>query len=302
MVSYSKPINKMLNWSELEIHLHKHDILPCAIPYRTSYYERNWGFCVTHSQYAEIKAQKGLVSVLIDSELKPGSLSYGEYLIRGKSPKEILISTYFCHPSMANDNLSGVVLTAMLAKHISKLKGLKWSYRIIFIPETIGAIAYCSLNENIVKNIDFGMIVTNVGGPGNFSYKQSWNSSHFINSLTEKVLEKTKEDYVVYPFDIHGSDERQFSSPGFRINCISIFKDKYYEYPEYHSSLDNLEFISASSINKSYQIYTNLIDQIENQSIYRRIEPNCEIMLSRHNLYPKLGGKQVHKNTVFKKR
>ncbi len=292
VVSYSEPIRTMLNWDDLQPHLHIHPKLPDAIPYRTSYYKRDWGFCVTHSQYNELKQFKGPFDVVIDSTLAPGSLTYGELLLPGKSKQEILISTYICHPSMANDNLSGMVMTAFLARFIQRLKGRHWSYRIVFVPETIGAITYCAINETFMKEIDIGLVITTVGGPGKIGYKKSWNPKHPINRIIEEIFNEAGIDFVTYPFDIHGSDERQYSSQAFRINCATICKDRYYEYMEYHSSFDNLAFVTSKQIAQVYELYKRLIVKIEKRRIYRNRIFHCEVMLSRHGLYPANGGVQ----------
>ena len=182
LVGYSQPINKKLTFEELKSHLHVHPLIFDAIPYRTSYYKKDWGFCLTEEQYDTLSKFKDKFHVFIDSEFdNDGSLSIGELLIPGESKKEILISTYICHPSLANDNLSGLLLSAFLARNISKANMNKYSYRFIWVPETIGAIVYCANNENILKNIDLGLVVTTVGGPGNFGYKRSLDSSHRIN-------------------------------------------------------------------------------------------------------------------------
>ena len=174
LVGYSEPIHKKITFKELKEHLHIHTELENAIPYRTSYYKRDWGFCTTHAQYKMLEAEEGALEVCVDSEFNPkGSLTIGELLIQGESKQEILISTYICHPSLANDNLSGSVMTAFLARELFKQKNLKLSYRIIWIPETIGAIAYCAMNEKSMKSISTGLVVTTVGGPGKFGYKQS---------------------------------------------------------------------------------------------------------------------------------
>jgi aminopeptidase-like protein/spore coat polysaccharide biosynthesis protein SpsF (cytidylyltransferase family) len=290
LVSYSIPVNAQMAWPDLAPHIHRHPDLSEAIPYRTSYYKRDWGFSVTQAQYEELSTTLGPLSVVIDSELKPGSLTYGEYLIPGRSKKEILLSCYICHPSMANDSLSGVLLTAFLAQHISTIKDRNWSYRVVFVPETIGAIAYCSLNEAAMKRIDVGLVITTVGGPGKFGYKQSWDSSHFINALIERVLGDATGEYITYPFDIHGSDERQYSSLGFRINTATVSKDRYYEYAYYHCSLDNLCFVRAEQIFEALNVYKRIIGDIEALQIYRNSSPQCEVMLSTHGLYPKQGG------------
>jgi aminopeptidase-like protein/spore coat polysaccharide biosynthesis protein SpsF (cytidylyltransferase family) len=292
VVSYSEPVNRIMSWSELQAHIHTHPDLPNAIPYRTSYYKRDWGFCVTHDQFTKLKNHTGPLSVVIDSDLKPGSLSYGEYLIAGRSSQEILISCYICHPSMANDSLSGVLLTAFLARHLARLKNNHWSYRIIFVPETIGAIAYCARNEAAMKKIELGFVVTTVGGPGKFGYKQSFDSSHPINAMIEEVFNEIGAEFITYPFDVHGSDERQYSSQGFRINVATVCRDRYYEYPYYHSSLDNLNFVTAKQISETLAIYIQIVSKLEGRLIYRNKIPHCEAMLSRHDLYPATGGAQ----------
>jgi aminopeptidase-like protein len=292
VVSYSEPVNLRLDWEQLKPRLHVHPDLPDAIPYRTTYYRRDWGVCLTRAQYAELERIRGPFDVVIDADLKPGSLTYGEVLLRGKSPKEILISCYICHPSMANDSLSGVIIAAFLARHLASRAGLNYSYRIAFVPETLGAIAYCAENEQAMKNIDIGLVITTAGGPGKFGYKQSWDIRHPLNRMVEDVFREAGEDFFTYPFDIHGSDERQYSSQGFRINCTTISKDRYYEYPEYHSSLDNLGFVTAENLEKSFSLYVRLIDKLESRRIFRSLVPNGEAMLSKRNLYPATGGAQ----------
>ena len=241
VVNYSVPVHNRMNLVELNEHLHFRDDLPSAIPYRTSYYNENWGFCLSHNDYKRYFNRKDIYEVFIDSKLKKGSLSIGELLIKGRSNKEYLISTYICHPSLANDNLSGFVLTAFLARELL-IRELNFSYRIIFVPETIGAISYCANNEEAMKKIMAGFVVSSVGGPGRFGYRQSWQEGHFINSMIEKTFDENGIDnFKIYPFDVHGSDERQYSSQGFGINIASITKDKYYDYDYYHTSLDTKE-------------------------------------------------------------
>jgi aminopeptidase-like protein len=294
LVSYSEPVNKVISFEELKEHLHFHDELPNAIPYRTTYYKRDWGFCVTQAQYKQLEETNGLFNVYIDSEFNPnGSLTIGEILIPGKSEHEILISTYICHPSLANDNLSGAVMTAFLARELLKKKDLTRSYRIVWVPETIGAITYCAMNESKMKRIQSGLMVTTVGGPGKFGYKQSYNVKHSINSIVESVFEDKNLDYLKYPFDYHGSDDRQYSSQGFRINMISLTKDKYYEYKYYHTSLDNLDYVKAEYVTQSLELHLNVLEKLNHERVYQNCYPNCEVMLSKHDLYPKTGGGQL---------
>jgi aminopeptidase-like protein len=292
VVSYSEPIRRPMGFDELKQHLHRHPRLAEAIPYRTSYYRRDWGFCVTHEQYAALERLQGPFDVVIDSALKPGLLTYGECLIPGRSAQEVLLSCYICHPSMANDSLSGMLMTAFLARHLSALPNLHWSYRLVFVPETLGAIVYCSRNEAAMKRIDVGLVVTTTGGPGRFGYKQSYDAMHAVNRLIEQVFREAGEEFVTYPFDIHGSDERQYSSQGFRINCATLSKDRYYEYPQYHSSLDNLEFVTGAQLARSFKLHCRLLDKLEARRIFRNRSPEGEVMLSRRGLYPAQGGSQ----------
>lgn len=298
VVSYSIPIHSRMKLAELQPHLHYLEELPNAIPYRTSYYQENWGFCLSYQDYQQHFQADEEYEVLIDSELKPGSLTVGELLIPGRRPQEYLISTYICHPSLANDNLSGVVLTAFLAKELLRQE-LNFSYRVIFVPETIGAIAYCADHETAMKKIDAGLVITSVGGPGRFGYKQSFAREHPINRIIEAVFKKKGIDFITFPFDIHGSDERQYSSQGFRINVASICKDKYYEYDYYHTSLDNLKFCRPENIAESLEIYAEVISLLDKNITYRNLSPYCEVMLSKHDLYPPTGGEIIPRKTPY---
>lgn len=298
VISYSIPVHRKMTLEELKPHLHYHETLPHAIPYRTSYYHQNWGFCMTYEQYETFSADEEY-EVFIDSELFDGALSVGELLIRGKNTQEYLISCYICHPSMANDSLSGVIVSAFIGQELLKRQSdLEHSYRIVFVPETIGAIAYCANNEKAMKAIKNGLVITTCGGPGAFSYKQSWEADNFINNMIEDVFRENNLDFITYPFDIHGSDERQYSSQGFKINCATISKDRYYEYAYYHSSLDNLDFVTATSLNHAFNLYIQLLEKMDKNIIYKNLYPNCEVMLSKHGLYPKTGGAILPESSV----
>jgi len=291
VVSYSTPINKKINFNELKENLHYLENSPDAIPYRTSYYNESWGFCVSYNQYKELFKDNEEYEVFIDSELSDGSMSLGELIIKGKSKKEYLLSCYICHPSMANDSLSGVITTAFIAQELLKIQDtLEYSYRMVFAPETIGAIAYCANNEKVLKDIKNGLVITTCGGLGDFGYKQSWEEDNFINSMIEDVFRQNNIKFQTYPFDIHGSDERQYSSQGFKINCATISKDRYYEYDYYHTSLDNLEFVKADYLNSALDLYLQLISMMDKNIVYKNLYPNCEVMLSKHDLYPETGG------------
>jgi len=293
LVGYSKPIAGKFKKKALLKHLHFSEDQPKTIPYRTSYYQSDWGFCLSFDDFIKYFSvdENYEFEVFIDAEFYSGSLSIGELILHGYSKEEFLVSTYICHPSMANDNLSGVLLTAFLARELMNQNFLEKTYRIIFVPETVGAIAYCSKNYDAMQKIKSGLVVTTCGGQGQFGYKKSWNSDHYLNSMIEDVLIEENIKFKSFEFDIHGSDERQYSSQGFRINCCSITKDKYYDYKYYHTSHDDLNFVNGRQINESLNLYLRLIlDKVDKNIFLSNTIPNCEVMLSKHNLYPKTGG------------
>ena len=291
VVGYSEPIRKTMTFEELAPRLHYLPELPDAIPYRTSYYNKDWGFCVTTHQYEVLKETKGPFEVVIDSEFLPdGSMSIGELHVKGNRQEEYLVSTYICHPSMANDNLSGIITTALLAKTIIDSGVPEYSWRFLFVPETIGPLSYLSHNEGIVDNLKGGLVVTCCGGPGRLGYKRSYLGDHVLDRSVKLAFKDLGIDPVQYPFTPFGSDERQYSSPGFRIPIVSICKDKYHEYSEYHTSLDNLDFVTGDQIAQSLDVYIYIQNILDKNRAYRsncsRGEPN----LGKRGLYPKMGG------------
>jgi len=290
VVSYSIECDITLSFSELEDHLHTHPNLDQAIPYRTSYYKPAWGFCVTHSQLSLLRKAAQPLHAVIESTFHDGYMTSAEAIHEGASKREVLISSYICHPAMANDSLSGVLLAAMLSRYVSELANRRSTYRFVFVPETIGAISYLASNAEQAKNIDFGLQITTVGGPGEFQIKSSFENSHAINRIISGVLEQSSKPFSTLPFDIHGSDERQYSSPGFSINMATLAKDIYYSYPQYHTSLDNLDFVNGEQIAETFILYTKIIDEIEKRRVFVRTEPHGEPMLSRHDLYNLFGG------------
>ena len=294
LVSYSTPVDTAMDWAALAPRVHVHPTLPGAIPYRTSYYNRDWGFCVTHAQRDALAAAPGPLQVRIDARHFAGSLSYGELCLPGRRADEILLSAYICHPSMANDSLSGAVLLAYLAQWLAAQPDRQYTYRCMWVPETIGAVTWLARNEAAAKRIDMGLVVTCCGGPGGFSTKRSWDERHPINRVIDQVLSARGAPFTVYPFDIHGSDERQYSAPAFRINAASIHRDRYYDYPQYHSSADGLGFVTGAQLAESLAVHQQVISTLESEAreVYVRTQPGGEVMLSRHDLYPKQGGQQ----------
>ena len=289
VLNYSTSIDKIMSFDELEKKLYYLPQLPDAIPYKTSYYNKNYGFCLSYNQFKELDRSKKY-HLVIRSTFTKGSIKVGEYILRGKSSEEIILSSYTCHPSMANDGISGMVLWAVLLKTLKK-KNLHYTYRFVLLPETIGAIAYLNLKETEIKqNVKHGLVLTTVGGPGKFGYKESFKGNDLIDRCVVKAFEELNIDFIKYPFDIYGSDERQYSSLAFRIPCATISKDKYYEYKEYHTSLDNLDFVRPSYIIESFKVYLNAINILEmSSSVFISTSHACEPFLSQRNLFPTIG-------------
>jgi aminopeptidase-like protein len=291
VLGYSSPVKKEINLKELTSHLFSLPEQPTAIPYITSYYKENWGFCISENE--KNKLEDGNYDVLIDSSLKNGSLTYGELMIEGKSKKEIFISTYICHPSLANDNLSGPVLTTFLSKYIKELENNYYSYRIIFIPETIGAIVYLSKNLDILKkNVLAGFVLTCVGDDNNFSFLPSRNGNTLSDKVALHILDFNRKEYVKYSFLDRGSDERQYCSPNVDLPVCSVMRTKYGEFKEYHTSLDNLDFVSPNGFEGSYEIYIKIIKALENNFIYKT-NVIGEPQLGKRGLYPNISTKKT---------
>lgn len=286
LVSYSIPIDKKVTYSELAEHLYYLEEKPDSIPYRTSYYKRDWGFCISYNNFLKLNKDE-TYHVYIDSSLDiNGKMVYGEALKKGETDEEILISSYICHPSLANDNLSGVVLSCFLFDQLSKMDTY-YSYRLLLIPETIGAISW--LWKNRINNIKFGLVASCVAGPGKLGFKSTFKGD---SSLDKAIMFALKDkDYISYKFEPIGSDERQYSSPAFKIPTATITKSKYYEYDEYHTSLDNLDFISPSNLKLTLDVYLKAISYLELDRKYKRKFNECEFMLSKlEDIYPDTGG------------
>jgi len=291
VVGYSAPVNRKMKFSELAPRLHMLRDSPDAVPYRTSYYNRDWGFCVTKKQYKELEDISGLLEVCIDSEFDTnGSMVIGEFIVSGETKEEFLVSTYCCHPSMANDNLSGLLATAFLAHELIDTRVPRCSWRFIFVPETIGAIAYLCHNETKMKKLLGGLVLTTCGGPGPFGFKESFLGDHVVDRAIRLAFKQRGIDPLHYPFIPDGSDERQYSSPGFRIPVASVTRDKYYEYPEYHTSLDNLSFVNGAQIAESLAVYRDVMRILDQNSCYKSTAPFGEPQLGRRGLYPSTGG------------
>ncbi len=286
VVNYSAPVNDKISYSQLLQHLHYMEEMPTAIPYVTSYYKEIWGFCISYNELITLP-KEGEYTVVIDSSLKPGSLTYGEAVLKGESEKEILFSTYICHPSMANNELSGPLAQAFLYQKIAALPKRKYSYRFLFAPETIGVIAFLKKNgEGLIKNLEAGYVLTCCGDNGNFVYKRSKRINSLADRVAEHVLKYQDVGYEIIPFSVGGSDERQYCSPGFNLPVGSLTRSMYQRYKEYHTSLDNKEFISFEAIEKTIDTYFEFVKVLELNDFYINTIVFCEPQLGKRNLYP----------------
>jgi aminopeptidase-like protein len=273
--------------AELREHLYTLPDHPDWIPYKTSYYQERWGFCLSQNQLNALK--DGMYEAVIDSSLEDGHLTYGECFLPGASPDEVLVSCHVCHPSICNDNLSGIALNTHLAKHLGGRK-LRYSYRFIFIPGTIGAITWLARNERDVGRIKHGLIVANVGDPGKMHYKKSREGSAAVDRAVIHALRSSGRPYEVIEFSPYGYDERQFCSPGFNLPVGSLTRTPYAQYPEYHTSADNLDLVKPAFLADSFATYLAVLHILENDRSFLNQNPKCEPQLGKRGLYRQMGG------------
>ena len=298
LVGYSIPFEGEISFEELKTHLHTLPDQPNAIPYVTSYYEERWGFCLSHEKFNTL--ERGIYKVVIKSRLFKGELNYGELLIKGKSEKEIFLSTYICHPSMANNELSGPCVLTFLAKWLQEIDFTNYSYRIIFIPETIGSITYLSQNYKEMKNkIIAGFNVSCIGDDRSYSYLPSRNGKTLSDLVAKHVLKWIDPNFNEYNWLDRGSDERQYCAPGIDLPIASIMRTKYGIYPEYHTSLDNLEnVVTPGGLDGGYWAIRKAVEAIERNKNYK-IDVLCEPQMGKRKLYPNLSTKKIQdKDTI----
>ncbi len=287
VLNYSIPVDKVISLETLQKHLYSIPDRPNAIPYMTSYYERNWGFCISHKQRQSLKP--GNYRVCIDSTLRAGHLTYGEIVIPGRLKKEVFLSTYICHPSLANNEISGPVVTAALSRWLANNPKMKYSYRIVFGPETIGAIVYISRNlEKLKKRVISGFNVSCIGDNNTYTFLASKNGKTLADRVAKHVLYHTDKDYKAYTFLDRGSDERQYCAPGVDLPMASIMRTRYGDYPEYHSSDDNLDFISPEGLEGGFEALVKSINVIEKNQILKPTQI-CEPQLGKRKLISNLG-------------
>ena len=287
LLNYSVPFRGKVPLKTLREHFFSLPGQPDLIPYRTSYYKENWGFCVSQRQAEAL--QEPEYEVCIDADLKGGSLTYGECFIKGNTDQEVLFSCHVCHPSLCNDNLSGIALATWLAKHLPS-KNPKYSYRFLFLPGTIGAIVWLSRNEDLVSKIHHGLVVACVGDPGTPTYKKSRRGDAEIDRAVLHVLRTRGSPFSVREFTPYGYDERQYCSPGFDLPVGSLTRTPHGEYPEYHTSVDDLGLVRPESLADSLSLYLEVIEVLESNATYMNLCPKCEPQLGKRGLYRVLGG------------
>ena len=287
VVNYSVPVHRRMRFAELKSHLFSLPEHREWIPYRTSYYKEDWGFCVSQRQLDLLPDEE--YEVVIDSTLEPGHLTYGEYFLSGDLPDEIIVSTHCCHPSMCNDNLSGIAVAAFLAKHLSA-QPRRYSYRFLFIPGTIGAITWLALNQEKISRIRHGLVLTGLGDRGKLHYKKSRQGNAEIDRAFAHALKHGSHEHQLLDFSPYGYDERQFCSPGVNLPFGRLSRTPHGTFPEYHTSADNLEFVHPEQLSESFDAALEILGLLDRNSTFLNLNPKCEPQLGRRGLYSTMGG------------
>jgi aminopeptidase-like protein len=289
VVGYSTPVDQRMTLTQLKENVFTIPEHPDWVPYHTSYYRETWGFCLSHNALLDL--EDGSFEVRIDSTLADGHLTYGEYYLRGEREDEVLISTHVCHPSLANDNLSGVAVAAQLARTLTALPR-RLSYRFVFVPGTIGAIVWLSRNPDAVAKVRHGLVLTGVGDRGRPTYKRSRRGNADIDRAVEHVLRHSGDDYEIVDFSPYGYDERQYCSPGFDLPVGCFMRTPWGRYPEYHTSADDLDFVTADSLADSLAKVLAAVSVVDNDATYVNLSPYGEPQLGRRGLYRSAGGRK----------
>jgi aminopeptidase-like protein len=287
VLNYSMPVHRTMSLAELKPHLFTLPEAPDWIPYRTSYYRETWGFCMSHRQLEHLPDEQ--YEVCVDSTLESGHLSYGEYRIQGATDDEVLISCHSCHPSLCNDNLSGMATAACLA-HLLKGRSLRYSYRFLWIPGTIGAITWLARNKGILSRIKHGLVLSCVGDSGPFTYKRSRRGNAEVDRAVEHALRHSGHGFQILDFTPYGYDERQYCSPGFNLPVGCFMRTPNGCYPQYHSSADDLTLISPSALGESLLQLLRVVQIFEENDSWLNLSPKGEPQLGRRGLYRQTGG------------
>jgi len=289
VMGYSRPVHGVLSRAELARHVQTLPGQPDLIPYRTGYYADDWGFCLRDRLWQSMTDEAYRVD--IDSELSPGSMSYGEFFVPGETDSEVLITCHVCHPSLANDNLSGIAIATALAMRRAGQRG-RLGYRFLFLPATIGAITWLARNEAMLDGIEHGLVLTCLGDNGSFHYKQSRKEGATIDRAVAHVLKHAGEPHEIMPFNPYGYDERQFCSPGFDLPVGCLMRGVHGTFPEYHTSADNLDFVKPEALDRSYAILDTLLDLLNGNCIYQRVDGRGEPQLGKRGLYRAIAGQR----------
>ena len=287
VVGYSAPVHTKLPLDKLKDHLHSDPEHPDWIPYKTSYYNETWGFCLTHNELLELP--EGEYEVRIDSELKNGHLTYAELFVAGETEDEVLLSTHVCHPSLCNDGLTGMALCTFLGRELLRAE-LRYSYRILFVPGTIGSITWLARNEHRIGKVKHAMTAACLGDGGHPTYKKSRRGNALIDRAAANVLRHRAGKHEIREFTPYGYDERQFCSPGIDLPCGALSRTPHGEYPQYHTSADDLTLVRADHLQDSYQMVLSILSVLEDNRTYENHSPKCEPQLGRRGLYSQLGG------------
>ena len=291
VVSYSLPIQQKMTLTELKDHLFTLPDRPEWVPYKTSYYKESWGFCLAHNKLQELATEEPY-EVCIDATIEDGHLTYGEYCLPGTTDEEVLISCHTCHPSLCNDNLSGVALAVYLAKALQSLTR-RYTYRFLFIPGTIGSITWLCLNEERVSRIKHGVVLAGVGDAGHFTYKKSRQGHAEVDRAFAHVVKHSDDGSAVVNFFPYGYDERQYCSPGFDLAVGCAMRTPFDQYPEYHTSADNLDFVSSDALADSFDKCLSALSILQKNETYVNQNPKCEPRLGKRGLYQSTGGKVI---------
>jgi aminopeptidase-like protein len=287
VVSYSQPVSARMKLEDLRSHMYSLPEKPDWIPYRTSYYKEHWGFCLTHRQYQALQDEE--YDVCIDSSLTPGSLTYGECYLPGHVQDEVLLSCHVCHPSLCNDNLSGIAVATFLMEAL-RGRSLRYSYRVLMAPGTIGSITWLACNQDRVGNIKHGLVLACIGDSGHFTYKKSRRGTAEIDKVVAHVLKHRDPKVRILEFSPYGYDERQFCSPGFNLPVGCLMRTPHGEFQEYHTSADNLDFVTPEALRESLSGLLSIVSSLEANKTYLNTNPNCEPQLGRRGLYRSIGG------------
>ena len=289
LVSYSVPVRATIGLAELREHLFTLPDQPDWVPYRTSYYAERWGFCA--SQRLVDSLPEGDYEVCVDTTLADGHLTYGEHLVEGQTQDEVLISCHVCHPSLANDNLSGIAVASRLARLLGQGRRPRYSYRFLFIPGTIGSITWLARNQDNLGRVRHGLVLSGVGDPGGFTYKRSRRGDTEIDRAVAHVLGRSGRDHQLVDFSPYGYDERQYCSPGFNLPVGRLGRTPFATYPQYHTSADDLDFVGPAQLQESLQVCQEIVEVLEGNRRYLNLFPKGEPQLGRRGLYGSIGGR-----------